>query len=117
MNFTHSEIDSSASAEIFYKKGEMYFDHKMQLVYKHHVRIKIYNEAGYDYATESFTYVDRDQGQHLQKVKGATFVLKDGKIKEYKLDDKYVFEKDINGDWIEVKFTMPNLEPGAIIEY
>lgn len=115
------ELDSSANAAILYKKRSSYFsyiDGNIKLTTDYHFRIKIYNKEGIDWATEK-VYLSTSGGRResFSGLKAYTYNLVDGKIEETKLDKKEVFKERVHDRMTSVKFTMPNVKDGAVIEY
>ncbi len=84
-----------------------------------HERIKLYNEKGYEWATRELilknsSTSDREQ---LSSLKGSTYVLKNGKVEEFKLKKDGIFEESVSKFRDITKFTMPSISGGCIIEY
>lgn len=110
--------DSNASAVVLSDVGTVHFDSRARLVYERHRRIKILTEGGYDWGTVELTYFAEDRMQRVTDIEGHTFTLAaDGTVERHELDDDDVFREDINGTHERKRFTLPALEPGAVIEY
>ena len=115
-------LDSSASAvvladygvtSVIYNQGEGFY-----LLFNRHTRIKILSKDGYDWANHEVSlYRNRNDEENLQGVKGATYNLEGGKMKATKLNRKQIFKEKTNDNWEKMKFTMPNVKEGSIIEY
>jgi len=114
---THSR-DSSASAVVLFEKGEATFTPVFDVNLKYHARIKIVNTEGYEWATIEVPF-NKEADQHVRKIKGTTYELtEDGEIVETKLSSDAIFEEEVTKDGFrKIKFTMPALKPGVIIEY
>lgn len=82
-------------------------------------RIKINTEEGLKYATKQMRLYNESASkrERLKKLKGYTYTLQDGKVKEEKLRSSGEFEEDINEYWKRSSFTMPDVRVGSIIEY
>ncbi len=115
----HYAPDSNATAVVLADFGDVYFLGDGTVVFDRHTRIKILSEAGYDHGTVSIPYyADRQRGQRVRGVKGQTFTRgSKGKAVRHKMDKKAVFDEKLNGGMRRVHFTLPALEPGAVIEY
>lgn len=112
--FTTYEADPNASAVILCDFGEVYFN-TTGLYRDRHTRIKILKESAYELATVVYQYGDRDD---ISDIAGQTYVLQaDGSVKKIKMEKKDIFYKNITKDIKEVRFTLPALAPGAVIEY
>lgn len=77
-------------------------------------RIKILNEAGYDYAAVSIPFYAYNALQRVTDLKARTY-LPDGR--EVDVDKQDIFEEKVNDHWSRIRFTFPALEPGAVIEF
>lgn len=109
--------DSNASAVVLYDYGEVSFDDAFNMVFSRHRRIKILREAGYDWGEVSIGYYAKDRAQWLDNVEGQTLTLVNGAVRKDKLDKKSLFNEDVDGEYRRARFTLPNLAPGAVIEY
>jgi hypothetical protein len=111
--------DSNATAVVLFDVGETDFRRlNGELELQRHVRVKILTEAGYDHATVEIPFYDGSSDNRVRKIEGATYVLADdGSVIEHELDDDEIFEEDLDGEYRVIKFTLPALEPGAVVEY
>jgi len=90
------------------------------LIFTHHVRIKIFNRKGFEQGNVVIpTYKSsNDRFETVSKIKAVTIGKdKDGNITKTPLDVKLVYEENKNKHWDHVKFALPNLSEGCIIEY
>lgn len=109
--------DSSAAAVVLFDQAKVNFDHKLEFYMDRHIRIKIYSREGYEWATAEIPYND-ERDQYVNKIKGQTFTLTEkGKVRKKRLDSNEIFEEDYSQNFKKIKFTLPSLEPGAIVEY
>ncbi len=109
--------DSNATAVILCDYGEVSFDDNFNLVFTRHRRVKILSEAGYDWGEVSLAYYAKERAQWLDGVEGQTLALANGAVRKDKLDKKSIFNEDVDGEYRRVRFTLPSLAPGAVIEY
>ena len=110
--------DSNAAVVILADYGHVYFMDDLTLVFKRHTRIKILSEAGYDWGTVTVPYLGEKRAQRLRDIKGQTFTLSpDGEVVRHKMNKGDLFTEDLDGSWKQARFTLPALEPGAVIEY
>lgn len=109
--------DSSASAVVLFDVGNLTHDMKLDYYMERHVRIKILTDQGFDWATIKIPY-DKSVGQHVDRIDGETYYLSSkGKIIKTKLSHKDIYKEKLDkGDEV-IKFTLPKVRPGAIIEY
>ncbi len=118
---TSCPIDSGANAAILYDIGYSYFKNKdedFEIVHERRCRIKIFNKAGLDAATVIIPYYTAP-GAHEQvsAIRASTYVLENGKMHEYKLDSKSIFDEKASSKYRQIKFTLPNVKDGAVIEF
>jgi len=111
--------DPEATAVILEDVGEVEFIGDFNLVLKRHRRIKILSRSAYDeWGTVTIPYYARDGGQKVESIEGMTTNLEsNGSIASVNLDDESIFEEDVDRTYRRIRFTMPDLRPGCIIEY
>ena len=115
-------IDSNANAVILSDRGEVhYIGNKngwFSYVYTNLTRIKILNRKGIDLATVKVTLLGQDeQAEQLKMVYGATYNLENGQIVRVQLDSKGVFRDKLDKERTQVKFSLPAVKEGSIVEY
>ncbi|WP_396602131.1 DUF3857 domain-containing protein [Algibacter sp. R77976] len=120
---TVCSIDSSANAAYLYKFRKTYDEYRkddgFELITEVHERLKIYNQEGFNYATKRLRLYKGSTGsqEKISTLKAYTYNLENGKIVEVKLNKSDIFKSEANKYTNEVKFTMPNIKQGTIIEY
>lgn len=115
---TEYPADPDAQAVILGDYGFIEVRDNWEVDFERHRRIKLLSEAGYDLATVSLTYFAGRDGQRIGKIKGQTFVPEPGGgSRRIKMDKDAIFEEDLEGDRKRITFTLPALEPGAVVEF
>ncbi len=109
--------DTSASAVILSDIGNVVVDGSGGVTYDRHRRIKVLKPAGIEWATYSVTVYRGDRAQSLSKVEGYTYSLVNGRVKRSKMGKDAIFETREADNFETVRFTLPNVEPGSVIEY
>lgn len=110
--------DSNASAVILCDYGESKFDNQLNLVFYHHIRIKILTEKGFGWGTHSVVIVTDDKAEDIDDIEGITYSLDDkGEIVKNELDGDEIFEEKVTDTRTRYRFTLPGLKPGCVIEY
>jgi len=114
--------DSAASAVVLCDYGNARFGStagEMNIISERITRLKILKKAGYDYATVEVPLYHSDNGtEKLSNLRGFTYVRgADGKISKTKLDESKAFEEKRTNHLNVRKFTLPNVQEGAVIEY
>ncbi|WP_163717246.1 DUF3857 domain-containing protein [Mangrovibacterium lignilyticum] len=132
MTSTVCPIDSNAYAYYIFNKGQTDFRYAestirsddvsssqkgFQLFFNRHFRIKILRKEGFDYGDFSIPlYVDGGDKEKLIGFKAYTYTLENGKIEKTKLDNKDADIEETSEHVNTLKFAMPNLKEGCIIE-
>lgn len=123
LNSTMYEKDSSASAAILYDGGESIFNYLenygFRLETKRTIRVKIYNKAGYDWGDISIPLYKEDihRAEIIKDVKGYVYNLENGMIRRDELDKKDIYEENVSEKWRNIKFALPNIKEGTVLEY
>ena len=112
--------DPAANAVVLYKNQKTYFNGNfgsVELETKIHERIKIYNKEGFDKATITVNlFKSRSNKERVSKIKAYTYTLEDGIVVKTKLDKDQIFESKFSYNYNQVKFTMPNVKEGSVLE-
>lgn len=116
------KFDTSVSAVVIADVGRSDFEGNVKgwfsLSFKRHTRIKILNKNGMDAANVSIPlYFSGNAEEKVSNLKASTYTLEDGKVVETELDKKSVFKDKYSKNHMTVKFTLPGVKEGAIIEY
>ena len=106
--------DSSAAAFYILDYGVTRFDATFDIEFTGHVRLKILNSSEFDRADVSLLY---NAKKGAPKLKAFTYNLENGEVVATELEKSGIFKENIEGDTYELKFTMPNVKEGSIIEY
>lgn len=115
-------LEPDANAAILYRQRHTVFnyDEDSGFVLETEVieRIKIYNQDGYEFATVKIPmYVSNSSQEDVIALKAYSFNLVGGKIRESKLQNKSIFKEETSKTSKVVKFTMPDVSDGTIIEF
>ncbi|RKD87793.1 DUF3857 domain-containing protein [Mangrovibacterium diazotrophicum] len=88
-----------------------------QLYFQRHFRIKILKKEGFDWGDFSIPlYVDGADEEKLLGFKAFTYTLEGGTIEKTKLENKDAKVEETSEHINTLKFAMPNLKEGCIIE-
>ncbi len=113
--------DSSASAVVLTDFGESSIEYSQtegfQLIFQRIKRVKILTKDGLDQGDFSIPlYHDGNNDEKLTNLKGITYNMEGGKVVESKLKNDAQFKEKYSPNLNLVKFTMPNVKEGAVIE-
>jgi hypothetical protein len=110
-----SEADSAASAIVLCDFGNIEISNRT--FYTRHTRIKILKPEGLRYAVIEIPYQTKNRHDDFLDLRARTLVMQNGKITSYRVPAHQIEDIKINDTWSKKKFTFPNVEPGAIIEF
>jgi Domain of Unknown Function with PDB structure (DUF3857) len=114
--------DSAAHAIVLYEKGEYTLKYENRngftLHTKVHQRIKILDKTGVDVATQTlvYTYNPGGEQEEIIALNGYTFSVVNDVLKKEKLEKTAIFKEKVAENRYTTKFTMPNVQPGSIID-
>ncbi|REJ77941.1 MAG: DUF3857 domain-containing protein [Acidobacteria bacterium] len=115
LSMTKGKVEADADAEAIFWEVKV-DDASENLVMRHYVRVKIFNERG----REKFSKVDIPymKGIKIKDIE-ARVIRPDGSIVE--LDKNSIFDREVvKANDVKVKsksFAVPNIEPGVLVEY
>jgi hypothetical protein len=124
-NFSAEELalkqcsfDPEAEAIILLDKAVVNHDDDYHLITERRIRIKILNEKGIDRANIIIPFYHKDNIEFLSKIEAYTFNYDEpGKVKTLAVDKKSIYTEKQNAYYSLVKFAMPAVKAGTIIEY
>ncbi len=85
----------------------------VSVIVERHTRIKIINSDGYDYADFVYYY---PQWEKVTSVKAATYNLENGEMVTTNLEKKNIYYDKSGGYINSVRFTLPNVRVGSVLE-
>jgi hypothetical protein len=112
--------DSSASAVILSDYGEAHIEvmENTVMFFERHTRIKILKKDGMNWANQKVRlYVSGSKDERISGLKASTYNLENGQLVETKMEKEAVFKEKFNRNRNIVKFTLPNVKEGSVIEY
>jgi len=115
--------DPSANATVLYSNEKVSYKYSVDKGFivsrEIHKRIKIYTKAGAEWANHSVELYDKSRTweEEISGLKAFTFNYENGKVVKSKLTKAGVFEEKKNEYWKYIKYTMPNIKPGSVVEY
>ncbi|QHT68384.1 DUF3857 domain-containing protein [Rhodocytophaga rosea] len=110
-------IDSSASAVVLSDYGKVIFGNGVIYI-ERHKRIKILDQKGSGEGNITIPYYTKDHYEKITGLQAHTITIdQNGKIATHKVNADQIFEVDLANKWREKRFTFPNVEAGAILEY
>lgn len=112
--------DTSAAAYVINEYGRAYvdLDNPNQLIFEHHVMIKVLRQEALGRADiEIPLYKQEGREEIVTRIYASAYNLQGKSIQETKLNSKSIFTEK-NGKWYNVvKFAIPGVRVGSIMEY
>jgi len=116
INLKRCSMDTAAVAMILFDKGESILTEDLKVTFKRHTRIKFFSQAAIDTWANRTIYLDKGE-ENLSKLKAVTYNLENGKMTSSELNDESIFKTKYDKWTNQVKFTLPNVKEGSVIEY
>lgn len=123
LNMTVYPQDTTASAVILLKKGDIRFVYNdlygFQFEYSLQVKMKILKTEGLDWCNQQIVYTEssRSMKEQINGLSGTTYNLENGNIVKAKLSKEFITDEDIDNKIKVKKFTMPAAKVGSVVEY
>jgi hypothetical protein len=118
LRMTSYPPDSNANAVILFDHGEGSFSSQFDLSFTRHTRIKILTKAAFDLGTVAVSYFAGKDGERITDIEGITTTLApNGEPVQTELDEDEIFTEEVTGDWRRIRFTLPALAEGCVIEF
>ena len=116
LEMTEYAPDPSADAVILenHASVSMRSDEKILVVTDCHKRIKIINTDGLDYANVELPY---GSDEKIVGLKAAAYNLEEGAVVESQVDRKSLYYEKTSRYRNTLRFSLPNVRPGTVIEY
>lgn len=111
-------FDKEAEAVILLDQATITYGDNYEMMTERRIRIKILNDKGLGRADIVIPYYSRDDFESISNIRGFTFNYDEsGKETSQMLDPKSVFNEKANTYYSRMKFAMPSVKAGSIIEY
>lgn len=115
-------LESDASAALLYNESKTHIKYnnsksKFQKIIEVYKRFKIFTAEGEKYGEFVIhLYSEDSNDEDLSKIEATSYNLVNSKVVKSKLDKKSIYKERVNKFWKSVKFAIPNVKPGSIIE-
>lgn len=113
--------DSTAKGVVIFEKGETlidYYQNSFHVSYKRHVRIKVLTDEGFDLADVELSFRTSNPEQKIKGIKAVSYTLdENGKVKKESVGRRDRFTEKISDTRSQVKFTIPGIKKGTVLEY
>ena len=125
LRMTVYDKDSTASAFVVYENQNVYYNWNsgysdFELLSDYTIRIKILTAEGVERANVSIPFYKGNNSfssESINNLTGWTYNLDNGKVTKEKLSKEYVFTEDVTENIKRLKFALPSVRVGSVIEY
>lgn len=116
--------DSTASAVVLCKQTHAsyeYIGNDFRLATSHEVKIKILRPDGTSYANVTIPYYEREEAgsgkEAVSQIEATSYNLENGQVVKTRMKKEFIFKERMNSKYMQVKFSIPNVKVGTVIEY
>lgn len=124
LSMTTYAPDTTATAVVLCKKTDVSYDfvtEDFRLEYAYEVKIKILKADGTSYANVTIPYYNSKDNykskEIVSQIEASSYNLEGGKTERTKMKKDFIFMERINDTYMQVKFSIPNVKVGTVIEY
>jgi Domain of Unknown Function with PDB structure (DUF3857) len=116
LNMKECAFEKDAEAVVLLDEAFSNYDDDYELITTRRVRIKILNEKGIDRGNITIPFYSKDQFEFIRTIEGMTYTENQNPVTSI-LDRKSIYTEKVNDRFSKIKFAMPNVKAGSIIEY
>jgi hypothetical protein len=110
-------FDKNAGAVILLDEAVADHDEEWRLITHRRVRIKILDKREIDRGDIRIRFYSKDEFEYITDIHGTTTNYEDGRPVVSVLEKKSIFTEKEDNVFSSIKFAMPNVKAGSIIEY
>jgi len=117
LKMTVYDKDSTATAVVLYEHANVYLDpdHDYKTRTDYYYRIKILDKKAFDFADVEINLFKEKKAINIKAI---TYNLSEnGGLSKNVINQNQIFKVKDSENWSSIKFTMPNLKEGSVIEY
>lgn len=118
MSVKQAAFDPEAEAIILLDKAVASYDDDYHLLIERRIRIKILTDKGIDRANIVIPFYHKDEFEYITRVEAYTYNWDASKNASFQaVDKKSIYTEKQNNYYSLIKFAMPSVKAGSIIEY
>ncbi len=111
-------FDPEANAVVLLDMGIANYDDEQHLVIETRMRMKILNEKGLEYANIVLPYYHKNDIEYINKIEAYTYNFDaSGRPSMIAVDKRSIHTERTSDFYSQIKFAMPAVKAGSIIEY
>ena len=112
------EIDAPAMKLFDVLEVEMSVDYTVKIITERRVRIKIFNEKGFEHASIKIPYYNEKRSTKIKDFSAIIYNLdENGRITTEKVEKSDLYKDKLTKNLNYFTFTFPNLKKGSVIEF
>lgn len=115
IKLTECPFDKEADAVVLIDEGQSDHNDDYNLITNYRKRIKILKQKGIRYADVAIYFVSKDNLEYISEIEAYTWNAEGNTVK--KLPASAIFRQKVNERVSVVKFALPDVRTGSIIEY
>ncbi len=116
INLKECPFDKEAEAVILFNDAFSYYDDEHKLITTYRTRIKILTQSGLDRGDIKIPFYTEDEFEFIRNIEGVTYNPNDRPDQSY-LNQKSIYTEKKDKYYSIMKFALPNVKVGSIIEY
>lgn len=118
--------DTTASAVALYKTADVIYVYNengggFEVEYYYETKIKVLKSDGVKQADVAIPFYDNGKSgsvrESVSKIEAFAYNMENGKIQKTKMEKSYIFEEQVSPNYKLIKFTIPAVKEGTVIEY
>ncbi|MBL7743153.1 MAG: DUF3857 domain-containing protein [Chitinophagaceae bacterium] len=117
INLKECSFDKDAGAVMLLDEAVSDYNDEHQLITRRRIRIKILHQRELDRANIRIRFYSKDKFEYISNIKGVSFNPEDGVQRETFLENRSIYTEKEDNVYSSIKFALPNVKPGSIIEY
>lgn len=117
INLKECAFDKKAEAIVLLDEAVSDYDDNYRLITRRRMRIKILHQREADRGNIRIRFYSKDKFEYISNIRGVTYNTEDGRPVLSTLDKKSIFTEKEDNIFSSVKFALPNVKAGSIIEY
>jgi len=124
VSMTSYQKDTTASAVTIYKNAYASYNYGVngfEIEYCYETKIKILKSEGTEYANIAIPFYNNGKSGSTKEIvsgiEAYAYNIENGKIIKTKMNKSYIFEEKINENYKQIKFSIPSVKAGTVIEY
>lgn len=124
LKLTTYQADTSAVAVVLYDQTDVRYDliaGDFQLACYRSVKIKVLKSEGTSCADITIPYYANEDNktskEFISQINAMAYNMEGNKMVRTKLENKLIFKERINKNYMQMKFSIPNVKVGTVFEY